>query len=100
MQAVSAAPGNPACIDSLINVFKKEAVTNPPRKIVQYDYKGQTVYYVPAICCDFFSDVYDNNCNVIGHPDGGFTGSGDGKMKDFKEVAKNPVVIWEDARKQ
>ncbi|MFT3979313.1 MAG: hypothetical protein QM687_02510 [Ferruginibacter sp.] len=94
---VSAVPG---CIDSLIHVFKAEKVQNPPRKIYRYQYQNKTVYYVPAICCDFFSELYDDKCSLIGHPDGGFTGKGDGSMPDFHSAKKNEVLVWEDKRKQ
>ena len=88
----------PACIDSLVKVFKKEERTNPPRKIYRYSYRDKTVYYVPAQCCDFFSELYDDNCTLIGHPDGGFTGKGDGMMTDFFEARKNETLIWQDER--
>lgn len=89
----------PACVNDLIAQFKEEKVQNPPRKIYSYTYQGKTVYYVPAICCDFFSDLYDSNCKLIGHPDGGFTGKGDGKMPDFFSARTNEVLVWEDKRK-
>lgn len=91
--------GTPPCVLNLIKTFSEEAAQNPPRKIIRYDYKGQKVYYVPAVCCDFFSDVYDSNCNLIGHPDGGFTGKGDGKIPDFETAATNETLVWEDKRK-
>ena len=92
--------GVPDCIDSLINIFRVEKVQNPPRKIYRYRYNNKTVYYVPAICCDFFSDLYDDKCSLIGHPDGGFTGKGDGRMPDFHSSKKNEELVWEDKRKQ
>jgi hypothetical protein len=88
----------PACVPQLITKFKKEPVQNPPRSIYSYNYNGKTVYYVQAICCDFFSDLYDSNCAVIGHPDGGFTGRGDGKFSDFNKEKKNEKLIWKDTR--
>ncbi|MFC4262842.1 DUF6970 domain-containing protein [Ferruginibacter yonginensis] len=87
----------PSCINNLIKTFKNEPVTNPPRKIIQYTFKGAIVYYVPSICCDYFSDLYDTNCTLIGHPDGGFTGRGDGSIKNFNE-ATNEKIIWQDVR--
>lgn len=90
----------PVCIRDLIAGFKAEEVQNPPRKVYSYTYNGHTVYYVPAICCDFFSDLYDDKCNVIGHPDGGFTGRGDGKVPDFEKLKSNEKLIWQDTRKQ
>lgn len=89
----------PACIKKLITQFKAEEVQNPPRKIYSYQYNGNTVYYVTAPCCDFFTDLYDNKCNLIAHPDGGITGKGDGKAADFLKNRSNEKLIWEDKRK-
>ena len=91
---------NPACINKLIAAFEAEEMQNPPRKIYRYTYKGKTVYYVPAICCDFYSDLYDTDCNLIGHPDGGFTGRGDGVTTDFDSIKSNEKLIWADKRGQ
>lgn len=94
-----AASQTPQCIKALIVQFEKEDVQNPPRKIYSYSYNGKKVYYVPAICCDFFSDLYDTDCKLIGHPDGGFTGKGDGKLPDFNTTKTNEVLVWADKRK-
>ena len=88
----------PACIQQLINKFRTSEKENPPKKIYRYSYNGKTVYYVTAPCCDFFTDLYDSNCTLIAHPDGGFTGKGDGKAKDFLEKRKNQKLIWKDNR--
>src|SRR5436853_5982302 len=71
------------CIDSMIAQFKAEEKQNPPRKIYSYTYNGNTVYYVTPPCCDFFSDLYNDKCELIAHPDGGITGKGDGRATDF-----------------
>lgn len=89
----------PECINKMIAQFKAEEKQNPPRKIYQYTYREKTVYYVPALCCDFFSDLYDSDCKIIGHPDGGFTGKGDGSMTDFFTARINEKLIWADERK-
>ena len=89
----------PPCINSLIDGFKREDVKSPPRSVYQYTYKDQIVYFVPAICCDFYSDLYDENCQLLGHPDGGYTGKGDGTYTDFKDVRSNERLIWKDDRK-
>jgi hypothetical protein len=88
----------PVCIKKLIASFKKEEKQNPPRSVYSYTYNGKTVYYVPPICCDFFSDLYDEHCNIIAHPDGGFTGRGDGKLPDFRTARTNEKLIWHDKR--
>lgn len=89
----------PACVKTLIKKFSTEEKQNPPRSIYSYTYKGKTVYYVTPPCCDFFSDLYDSNCNLIGHPDGGITGKGDMQMTDFTTAKSNEKLIWKDARK-
>ena len=87
------------CIKKLIGQFMREDVQNPPRKIYSYTYEGKTVYYVTPPCCDFFSDLYDSDCKIIAHPDGGITGRGDGRAKDFVKSRKNEKLVWEDSRK-
>ena len=89
----------PACIKKLILQFQQEEKQSPPRNIYRYIYNGKTVYFVPAICCDFYSDLYDSNCNIIGHPDGGFTGRGDGTATDFIKTRTGEKLIWKDERK-
>jgi hypothetical protein len=88
----------PKCINKMITEFTKAKVENPPRKIYSYNYQGKTVYYVTPPCCDFYSELYDSNCNLIGHPDGGFTGKGDGKMPDFHSTKSGEKLVWEDKR--
>ena len=88
----------PKCVQALIVKFLEEEKQNPPRKIIRYQYKNKTVYYVPPICCDQYSDLYDANCNLMGHPDGGITGKGDGKFTDFSKLATNENVVWNDKR--
>ncbi len=89
----------PACIQELVNTFLKEDVQNPPRKIYSYTYNGKMVYYVTPPCCDFFSDLYDAQCKLIAHPDGGITGRGDGRAKDFNQNKSQEKLLWEDVRR-
>lgn len=97
----SALPADtPSCILQKIEVLKKGTVRNPPASIWQFEYNNQTVYYIPPYCCDIFSELYDANCNLICHPDGGLTGNGDGKCPNFSKAAKNAKLIWQDDRKQ
>ena len=77
-----------------IDSFKRKEVDERPQRVVEYSYKGKKVYYVVMPCCDFFSEVYDENCKFLGSPDGGFTGKGDGKLPDFFAEAKGEKLIW------
>ena len=65
----------------------------------RYHYDGRTVYYLPPHCCDQYSDLLDENCKVICHPDGGLTGRGDGKCPDFFTKATDRELVWQDARR-
>jgi hypothetical protein len=89
----------PDCIKTIIKKIVAEPITNPPSKIYSYTFKNKTVYYVPPVCCDNFSDLYDDSCRLIAHPDGGFTGQGDRKATTFQEEKTNEKLIWEDKRK-
>ena len=89
----------PACIKKLVVQFQQEEKQNPPRSIYSYTYNGKLVFYVPAICCDFFSDLYDDTCKLVAHPDGGFTGRGDGTVPDFMQTRTNEKLLWKDERK-
>jgi len=92
--------GNPKWVKRIVATYEKDPVGNPPQSIWQYEYKGQTVYYVPPQCCDQFSKLFDANGKVICAPDGGFTGNGDGMCSDFSQERKNEKLIWEDPRTQ
>jgi hypothetical protein len=91
---------NPEWVNNLINEFENQSVGNPPQSIWQYDYLGQRVYYVPPQCCDQFSTLYDKNGNVLCAPDGGISGTGDGKCSDFFERRTNEKLIWKDTREK
>ena len=84
----------PRCIKSKIDSFKLKEQHEKPQRVLEYMYKGKKVYYVVMPCCDFFNEVYDEKCNFLGAPDGGFTGRGDGKIPDFFTEAKNEKLIW------
>ena len=58
--------------------LQAQEVENPPKSITRYEHQGEVVYYVVNQCCDQYSDLLDADGNLIGHPDGGITGRGDG----------------------
>ena len=72
----------PEWLTDLISTLENEPPGNPPMSITRYAYKEQTVYFQTAPCCDIFSNLYDADGNIIGHPDGGITGQGDGRDRD------------------
>jgi hypothetical protein len=89
-------PRIPACIQQKIKAFKKMEKYAQPRNVYEYSYRGQKVYYISMPCCDNFNELYDSNCKLMGHPDGGFTGKGDGKLPDFNAAKKGEKLIWKN----
>ena len=96
----SISPDTPDWVEKMIVKFKNEPVGNPPQSIWQFDYNGQIVYYVPPQCCDQYSTLYDEKGNILGAPDGGISGSGDGRFTDFFTERKNEKLIWQDSRQR
>lgn len=88
----------PVCVRVLVEKFQSEPVTNPPRSVYRYIYQGKKVYYVGGVCCDQYSDLYNDSCRIMGHPDGGITGRGDGKIKDFGTEKSDEKLMWADTR--
>jgi hypothetical protein len=88
----------PTCLKNKIDSFKLKEKHERPQSVVEYMYKGKKVYYVVMPCCDFFNEVYDENCGYLGAPDGGFTGKGDGKLPDFTAEAKPGKEIWNSVK--
>jgi hypothetical protein len=88
----------PDCIENKIQEMAQAPVANPPAKVYLYRYKGKTIYYIPAKCCDFPSLLVDAACNTICSPDGGLSGKGDGTCPDFISTRTDERLIWEDPR--
>jgi|SRR6266542_3597765 len=88
----------PDWLTTLIQDLESQPVANPPAFIAQYEYRGQVVYYLPARCCDIPSKLYSAVGTIVCHPDGGFTGTGDGRCADFVVERKNEKVLWRDPR--
>lgn len=86
----------PACIAQKIKAYKRMQAFERPRAVYTYLYKGKKVYYVILSCCDNFNELYDSNCNLLGHPDGGFTGKGDGRIPDFTIERKAEKLLWKN----
>ena len=93
-----ALPALPICIRQLIAKYQQAPKENPPRKIFSYLFKGKTVYYVTPPCCDMYSELFDSECKLLGHPDGGITGKGDGTLPDFRTTKTQEEIVWEDKR--
>lgn len=89
----------PDCIAAKIEFLKSQPKGHPTYSVYQYTYNGQKVYYFPPQCCDQYSELYDENCNLICYPDGGLVAnSGNQNCRDFFTARKNEVLIWKDNR--
>ena len=88
----------PACVEKSIRTIKNEEVRNPPAEVWEWRADGKVYYYISSDCCDQFNYLYDDTCNVVCAPDGGFTGTGDGNCPGFEGVVEKEL-IWQDDRK-
>ncbi len=84
----------PLCLKAKIDSMTTNPNEGSPQSITRYTYHDKTVYYMKAPCCDKYNIVFDSDCNILGYPDGGFTGRGDGKMTGFFDEAKDGKVVW------
>jgi hypothetical protein len=82
----------PTCVEVLTK--KGDA----PLEIWRYRYQGQYVYIVIPDCCDQYISLYDEECQFICAPSGGFTGKGDGRCPGFYEIATEGVLVWKAKR--
>ena len=94
---VSCGHRQPTFLEELISESESVPATAGPREIWQFRYRDSTVYYVPTshLCCDTPSLLYDAEGHQICWPDGGFTGSGDGRCPDFASARTNGVRVWQ-----
>lgn len=92
--ATAAGDQLPVCIIEKIKSMDSLPGENAGRKLYRYRFEGKTVYYLTGPCCDQFSEVFDSTCQLLGHPDGGFTGRGDGSLPDFKNRVTEEQLIW------
>lgn len=88
----------PDCIREKIKELQNDPLRNPPAAVLQYQYKGKLVYYVPPAAGDQMSELYGEDCELICRPDGGITGRGDGRCPDFFEERSNEKIVWKDSR--
>jgi hypothetical protein len=91
--------GHPDWLAPVIAELERQPVANPPAFVAQYEYKGQTVYYVPPRCCDVPSIVYGPTGATLCSADGGMTGRGDGRCPDFFAERTKERIVWRDERR-
>jgi hypothetical protein len=89
---------SPAWVTAVIRQLQTQPVANPPAFVARYEYKRDTVYFVPQRCCDVMSVVYRSDGAIMCQPDGGLGGNGDGRCPDFFAERRNERIIWRDPR--
>lgn len=88
----------PAWLADLQRQIAEEPATNPPSQILRFELVGRPVYYRPPYCCDIQGVLYSEDGTVLCHPDGGFTGTGDGRCPEFFTRRRDCVQVWADPR--
>ena len=96
--APNSSSASPAWLTAVIRQLETQPVANPPAFVARYEYKGDTVYFVPQRCCDVMSVVYRSDGPVMCRPDGGLAGNGDGRCPDFFAERRSERIIWRDPR--
>ena len=84
----------PACIQLIIGQNGRGTTNDNYLAIYRYKYQKRYVYFGEADCCDQYNLLFDNNCQVLCAPNGGFTGGGDGKCPDFFKEATEETELW------
>lgn len=79
--------GLPACIRRYV---EKEGSVSVWRGTFQ----GETYYLVIPDCCDQFIELFDDRCEYICAPSGGFTGRGDGTCPAWVEGWEANEEVW------
>ena len=93
-QKLTAQSEVPMCLMTKIQQMTADKSQGEPLYVTMFDYRGQKVYYVAAACCDKYNMVFDKDCKLLGYPDGGLMGKGDGSLPNFRQEATNGKAIW------
>ncbi|MCA9050137.1 MAG: hypothetical protein KDA89_15480 [Planctomycetaceae bacterium] len=88
----------PPWLQEQITQLRQEHDETVPVMVQRAVYNGRTVYYTSAGVPDGFGTLYDEKGTLLGHPDGGIDGNGDGRCSDYFDVATNVVTVWQSAR--
>jgi len=82
-------------IEDVPNCFKKKVRQNDVRIIRKWEVDNQVFYSISYNnCADCFTELYDENCEYICAPSGGFSGGGDGNCPTWNGTITT-TVAWE-----
>jgi hypothetical protein len=84
--------GVPACVEK--ELTKKDSIRKPA-EVWRWDVDDKTYYYFRSECCDQYNYLFNDNCEMVCAPDGGFSGKGDGTCPQFEGQIEK-TLIWKD----
>ena len=61
----------------------------------EYKLDGEKYYGIVPGCCDRFTELYDEDCNLICYPSGGLTGGGAGDCPEWTDELGKGRLVWE-----
>lgn len=85
---------HPRWLQVKIAELKSAPPSNVPVSVARAQYQGETVYYISPTVPDGYGSLFDAQGKLLGHPDGGMSGGGDGKCADYFETRTQVVVVW------
>src|SRR5688572_9818910 len=88
----------PDSVQKRIEQIKLQPRWNPPAEVNEYTYQGKRVFLFTSDCCDRYIELYDDQCQYLCAPSGGFTGKGDNKCERFYQEATHVRLVWKDDR--
>ncbi len=88
----------PAWLQKQVAKYEASPLNSQPSRVWQFEYRGKTVYYIPAPCCDQFDSLYDADGTYLCAPSGGYLGSGDQHCPDALPESKKRKRVWIDPR--
>ena len=84
----------PDCVERDIKRFERQdGGFDNAVAVYQWLVDGKIYYYYASDCCDQFNYLYDEECNLVCAPDGGFGGNGDGNCPEFVGDITE-VLVW------
>ncbi len=86
-----------ACKEPIPDFVQEMIDSSPMGEVVEvwtYRFEGETVYYFPPMPYDIPSALINEKGQTICSPDGGLTGSGDGKCPTFFSERTGGKLIW------
>lgn len=85
----------PDCIQTIIQQNGRFNTNLSVVAITRYKYQGRYVYFGLSDCCDMYNLLFDNTCQTLCSPSGGFSGGGDGRCANFFKEATEKTEIWQ-----